>query len=67
MFIEYCLFNFPGTVNYIGPEVIEEDQYYYASDVWSVACFLLHMLTGKVPWTIKYPGLSTHLVAITQR
>ena len=58
---------FLGTPNYIGPETIEKDEYHYASDIWSVACFLLHMLTGKVPWTIKHPGLGTYLLAITTR
>nr|CAB3263624.1 mitogen-activated protein kinase kinase kinase 14-like [Phallusia mammillata] len=56
-----------GTEHFMSPEVIQFELYYYGSDVWSAACFLLNMLTGHTPWTMVLPNLSTYLYAITQK
>ena len=69
LFVIFALYflTFIGTPNYMSPEVIVDLQYHYASDIWSSACFLLHMLTGKVPWTKTYPGLGDYRYVIGDR
>ena len=56
-----------GTMHYISPEVIDQRKYYFESDLWSVACCLLHCLTGRSPWTSLYPDLATYLIVIAKR
>lgn len=34
----------------MAPEVIREEPASYASDVWSLGCTVMEMLTGKAPW-----------------
>ncbi|XP_073045449.1 mitogen-activated protein kinase kinase kinase 20-like [Primulina eburnea] len=41
---------FRGTVLYAAPESIANQTYVPQSDVWSLGCTLLFMLTGKSPW-----------------
>jgi len=68
MFVDgMSLCNLAGTINFMSPEVIEEEKFYFESDVWSAACFLLNMLTGFSPWTKSFPGLGTYLFVIPQR
>ena len=37
--------------NWLAPEVIQNNDYCKASDVWSLGCCILEMLTGKPPWS----------------
>ncbi|KAI0221565.1 hypothetical protein L0F63_001296 [Massospora cicadina] len=39
-----------GTINYISPEVIERRPYTFSSDVWSLGCVLVALLTGSPPF-----------------
>lgn len=41
---------FRGTVLYAAPESITHKTYVPQSDVWSLGCTVLYMLTGKSPW-----------------
>ncbi|KAL7120585.1 hypothetical protein ACP275_02G130900 [Erythranthe tilingii] len=43
--------DFRGTVLYAAPESISRQIYVPESDVWSLGCTVLHMLTGNSPWT----------------
>jgi hypothetical protein len=39
-----------GTPNYVAPEVIREQCYTTAADIWSLGCCVLEMLTHVPPW-----------------
>ncbi|XP_038634988.1 mitogen-activated protein kinase kinase kinase 14 isoform X1 [Scyliorhinus canicula] len=39
-----------GTVTHMAPEVIAGTEFGVSADSWSVACMMLHMLTGRHPW-----------------
>ncbi|KAL3631521.1 hypothetical protein CASFOL_024505 [Castilleja foliolosa] len=41
---------FRGTVLYAAPESIARGKFVPESDIWSLGCSVLHMLTGKSPW-----------------
>jgi 3-phosphoinositide dependent protein kinase-1 len=45
---------FVGTVNFIAPEMIQEQHSSCASDLWALGCIIFKMVTGKVP----FPGMS---------
>jgi serine/threonine protein kinase len=40
-----------GTPNWMAPEVIELKGASYASDIWSLACTVIELLTGKPPYS----------------
>jgi serine/threonine protein kinase len=48
-----------GTPYFMAPEVFEE-KYGYGSDIWSVGCVAIQMLTGVPPW--KELGISNPVV-----
>ncbi|KAI9100691.1 hypothetical protein DFS34DRAFT_615441 [Phlyctochytrium arcticum] len=39
-----------GTPNYISPEIVSRQPYGLASDVWSLGCMVVTILTGKPPF-----------------
>ncbi|XP_067869286.1 mitogen-activated protein kinase kinase kinase 14 isoform X2 [Heterodontus francisci] len=39
-----------GTVTHMAPEVVAGREFGVTADSWSVACMMLHMLTGHHPW-----------------
>eukprot|EP01062_Namystynia_karyoxenos_P058728 TRINITY_DN50210_c0_g1_i1.p1 TRINITY_DN50210_c0_g1~~TRINITY_DN50210_c0_g1_i1.p1 ORF type:complete len:800 (+),score=226.43 TRINITY_DN50210_c0_g1_i1:89-2401(+) len=39
-----------GTPNWMAPEVLREEGHSKASDVWSLGCTTMEMLTAKAPW-----------------
>eukprot|EP01062_Namystynia_karyoxenos_P004063 TRINITY_DN1143_c0_g1_i2.p1 TRINITY_DN1143_c0_g1~~TRINITY_DN1143_c0_g1_i2.p1 ORF type:complete len:1736 (+),score=493.70 TRINITY_DN1143_c0_g1_i2:112-5208(+) len=39
-----------GTPIFMAPEVINEIPYNWAADIWSVACLVMELVTGKPPW-----------------
>ncbi|KAL0485886.1 mitogen-activated protein kinase kinase kinase [Acrasis kona] len=39
-----------GTPNYVAPEVIADQNYSKAADIWSLGCTVLEMLSHKPPW-----------------
>ncbi|CAN6445581.1 unnamed protein product [Victoria cruziana] len=41
-----------GTPMYMSPEVAAGDEPVPASDVWSLACTVIELLTGKPPWDV---------------
>eukprot|EP01012_Entosiphon_sulcatum_P012020 TRINITY_DN17482_c0_g1_i1.p1 TRINITY_DN17482_c0_g1~~TRINITY_DN17482_c0_g1_i1.p1 ORF type:complete len:751 (-),score=93.26 TRINITY_DN17482_c0_g1_i1:59-2284(-) len=40
-----------GTTLWMAPEVVRGNAYSMGSDLWSVACTIIEMATGKPPWT----------------
>ena len=41
------------SICYAAPEVVRGEDHKYLSDIWSVGCVLLEMLTGKNIWADK--------------
>ena len=39
-----------GTINYIAPEMIENNESSPATDFWALGCIIYKMLTGKLPF-----------------
>lgn len=52
-----------GTPNYVSPEVIRRDPYGIASDVWSLGCMLVALLTGRPPFQGEQTSETLNLVA----
>jgi serine/threonine protein kinase len=42
---------FNGSVLWSAPEVLQSGQYTISSDVWSLGCLIIELLTGQTPWT----------------
>ncbi|KZV47259.1 mitogen-activated protein kinase kinase kinase 2-like [Dorcoceras hygrometricum] len=53
---------FRGTVLYAAPESIINQTYVPQSDVWSLGCTVLSMLTGKSPWKFESPTTATDVM-----
>ncbi|KZV47244.1 mitogen-activated protein kinase kinase kinase 2-like [Dorcoceras hygrometricum] len=53
---------FRGTVLYAAPESIINQTYVPQSDVWSLGCTVLFMLTGKSPWKFESPMTATDVM-----
>ncbi|KAF3780464.1 Cytokinesis protein [Nymphaea thermarum] len=47
-----------GTPMYMSPEVAAGDQPVPASDVWSLGCTVIELVTGKPPWDVRGGGRS---------
>jgi len=45
-------FTFCGTPNYISPEILAKKPYGLASDIWSLGCIFLTLLTGTPPFAV---------------
>jgi serine/threonine protein kinase len=41
---------FNGSVLWSAPEVLKSGQYTISSDVWSIGCLIIELLTGRTPW-----------------
>lgn len=50
---------FPGTLQYMAPEYFRGDEGVYASDIFSLAVVIYHMLTGKLPYGTDVARLSS--------
>lgn len=42
---------FVGTINYLAPEMIQNNVASMSTDIWSLGCIIYKMLTGAVPFT----------------
>lgn len=42
-----------GTIPWMAPEVINTNKYSKKSDIWSLGCVILEMVTGDIPWYQK--------------
>jgi len=42
-----------GTPNYIAPEIIQRQPYSLPTDIWSIGCLFVTLLTGKPPFECK--------------
>ncbi|XP_061180657.1 mitogen-activated protein kinase kinase kinase 3-like [Saccostrea echinata] len=40
-----------GTIYWMSPEMIKKDGYGTKTDIWSLACVILEMLTTRAPWS----------------
>eukprot|EP00118_Oscarella_pearsei_P025824 m.308842 g.308842 ORF g.308842 m.308842 type:complete len:1044 (+) comp44959_c0_seq1:1986-5117(+) len=56
----------PGTENYMPPETAKGERYFANRDVWSAACLLMMLLTGKIPY-YEYRHAPTLLYLIGTR
>lgn len=45
-----------GTPYWMAPEVITQTGHGRQADLWSVACTVLEMATGRPPWSSQYPS-----------
>lgn len=52
-----------GTPNYISPEIVRRLPYGLASDVWSMGCILVTLLTGRPPFQGDHISETLQLVA----
>ncbi|RKP23715.1 kinase-like domain-containing protein, partial [Syncephalis pseudoplumigaleata] len=44
-----------GTPNYMAPEILARQPYGFASDIWSLGCVFVSMLTGRPPFQGRTP------------
>jgi serine/threonine protein kinase len=44
-------FSTKGTPAWMAPEIITQQHYSCASDIWALGCTILEMVTGKIPWS----------------
>ncbi|KAL3526654.1 hypothetical protein ACH5RR_011310 [Cinchona calisaya] len=47
---------FRGTPMYLSPEAVRDGVQESASDIWSLGCVVLEMLTGKPAWDLEDEG-----------
>lgn len=52
--------SFKGTPNWMAPEIIKTQEYSRYSDIWSLGCTIIEMLTGEPPW----PNFKNHMAAL---
>ena len=52
-----------GTVYWMSPEVIRGENYGWKTDIWSLGCTVLEMLTKKPPWSELEGEAATYKIA----
>jgi hypothetical protein len=55
-----------GTPYWMAPEVITQTGHGRQADLWSVACTVLEMATGRPPWSSQYPSQVAAMFHIAQ-
>ena len=48
-------YTFCGTPNYISPEILAHEVYGLESDIWSLGCIFLSLLSGAPPFAVLPP------------
>ena len=52
--------SFKGTPNWMAPEIIKSQEHSRFSDIWSVGCTIIEMITGEPPWS----EIKNHMAAL---
>jgi serine/threonine protein kinase len=47
---EYNVINIRESIVFYAPETITQNETTIKSDIWSLGCTIIHMLTGRIPW-----------------
>lgn len=48
--------------NWIAPEVLKGTEFNDKSDIWSLGCSIIEMLTGSAPWKEAGPDIVHHII-----
>ena len=56
---------FVGTVTYMSPERIRNENYSYAADIWSLGLTILECATGKFPYNVNNGAANLMLQVIS--
>ncbi len=59
-----ALANIRESIVFYAPETITQNETTIKSDIWSLGCTIIHMLTGRIPWSIPTIASSVYYLRI---